>query len=239
MMEKELVNKIMEKRFIELSTAEREELKDWCSTEEEYDQLTHVFSAVEKMKADQLVQPKPETKRSLDDLFAQKHAKPAPVFWYNSVMVVLYPTDKSFARRPLVQIAAVGLIVLLTVPFLSKNQLNNDEPQIAKVEQTKPSVPQSKSVETITPEEVNMTESTTIPSVSVVEDKIDVITHIETIEPFTATVETATVSFGSARAEAALAFDHPDGIFTGESSVAYSQPASSQPAMLDLLTASF
>ena len=134
-MEKELVDIIEDKKFIELTSSERESLKEWCSTEEEFDQLKMVFLGVEQIKRAHVMTPRAETKNSLDSMFGQKHSKIPPVFWYNTVFTVLYPTDKPIQRRPLMQIAAIGILFLLIYPFLSNNKLIETTPQLAKVEE--------------------------------------------------------------------------------------------------------
>lgn len=241
-MEKELVDKIVEKKYIELTALEKEELQDWFTSEEEFDQMKSVFTAVEQLKADQTYIPKAETKRSLDELFAQKKAKAVPVLWYNSILVALYPIDKPLLRRPLLQIAAIGLVLLLVYPFLSPEKLIEEQNQIAKVEgKQEKKAEQELKVEEIKPTtQIESPIETINTRESVLEESIlDVIVADEISVSRASQPASGAFAFSSASDASAEKFDHPDGIFTGESTVAYSQAASAQPAIFDLLTAAF
>ena len=247
-MEKVLVDIIEDKKFIELTSSERESLKEWCSTEEEFDQLKLVFLEVEQMKRTQVMTPRAETKNSLDAIFAQKHSKIPPVFWYNSFFTVLYPTDKPIQRRPLMQIAAIGLLFLLVYPFVSNNKFIETTPQLAKVEE--PAVKEelkglsAEKDKTIVDDlDENITD---LPETRLQESTIEMSPGVEGLtfsspEPAVA----ATYSWSSeSRVDASSSLtgaisDHPDGIFIGSSTNSFSQAASSQPAVFDLLTATF
>lgn len=248
-MEKELVDIIEDKKFIELTSSERESLKEWCSTEEEFDQLKMVFLGVEQMKTAQAMKPRAETKDSLDAIFAQKHSKISPVFWYNTVFTVLYPTDKPIQRRPLMQIAAIGLLFLLVYPFVSNNKLIETTPQLAKVEE--PAVKEelkeisSEKDKTIVK---NLEENITVqPVTRLQESTIEMSPGTEglTISSPEPAVASASYSWTTdSRVDATSSLtravsDHPDGIFIGSSTNSFSQAASSQPAVFDLLTATF
>jgi hypothetical protein len=193
--------------------------------------------------------PKAETKNSLDAIFAQKHSKIPPVFWYNTVFTVLYPTDKPIQRRPLMQIAAIGLLFLFVYPFVSNNKLIETTPQLAKVEE--PTIKEelkglsSEKDKTIVENlDENITES---PVTRVQESTIEMSPGVEglTFSSPEPAVASATYSWTTdARVDASLSLtgavsDHPDGIFIGSSTNSFSQAASSQPAVFDLLTATF
>jgi hypothetical protein len=248
-MEKELVDIIEDKKFIELTSSERESLQEWCSNEEEFDQLKLVFLGVEQMKTAQVMTPKAETKNSLDAIFAQKHSKIPPVFWYNTVFTVLYPTDKPIQRRPLMQIAAIGLLFLLVYPFVSNNKLIETTPQLAKVEE--PAVKEELKVLSTEKDKTiveNLDENITkSPVTRLQESTIEMSPGVEglTFSSPEPAVASATYSWSTdSRVDAASTLtgavsDHPDGIFIGSSTNSFSQAASSQPAVFDLLTATF
>ena len=248
-MEKELVDIIEDKKFIELTSSERESLKEWCSTEEEFDQLKMVFLGVEQMKIAQILTPRPGTKDSLDAVFAQKHSKIPPVFWYNTVFTVLYPTDKPIQRRPLMQIAAIGLLFLLVYPFVSSNKLIETTPQLAKVEEpaVKEELKEISSEKDKTIVE-NLEENITVQPVTRLQESTIEMSH--GVEGFTFSspepvVASATYSwstdsrFDASSSMTGTVSDHPDGIFIGSSTNSFSQAASSHPAVFDLLTATF
>jgi hypothetical protein len=237
-MEQELVDKIVRKHFFELTEQERSELSDWCSSEEEFNQLKIIFMQVEELNANSTERPMEKTKRSLDELFIHHHKKVAPVIWYNSLLVALYPKDKSFAQRPLIQVAAVALVLLMVYPFLFTDKLSEQKQQIAKVEEKKVEIeqPQEKiktEKEIISTEDLKMIEtvSQTNQDISMDMNFVADAEASEMIEDFTEKnlEEMAMPSAGI----------HPDGIFLGASAVDYSQSAGDEPAVLDLLTAAF
>lgn len=239
-MEKELVNTVLEKEFNELSSNERVALNDYCSSEEEFEQLKMVFLSVESLKKSETLQPRVETKTSLDDIFAQKHGHKPRAIWYNSALVVLYPTEKAFVKRPLVQIAAVALLLLLAYPLVNSTKIQDQsETQLAEVKVEKQNVKPS-TAKTSNP----ASEST------VVEPVIEPIVQTRSVdtEPMyeDVMVAAAEMSVEEYRSEpeavyaaVPVAAERPDGIYTGSSSVTFSQPASAQPQVFDLLTTTF
>lgn len=213
-MEKDLVNIVIEKSYIELSAFERAELDEFCSSESEYNQLKDVFIEVEMMQFDR-VSPRKETKESLDSLFDSTYPKVTPI-WYMSAAAVIVPKEKPIHRQPLLQIAAVGLLFFFAYPFF-QNEVNTDSSQVA-VAQKHESIDHSvsfknqpavvKVVDEVTPEVVN--------EVVVTTRVLAAATPADLLDP-----------------------NHSDGIFDPTTEIAFSQPASAQPEMLDLLTATF
>ena len=230
-MEKELVDIVLHKSYIELSSDERNQLVEWCSSEEEYDQMKLVFIEVESMKNQQKETVRPETKKSLDALFAEKH-KQSPVFWNKPILVTLYPREKSIHRRPLVQIAAVALLLLLAYPLTKTSTITPDVSLTAQVEEQLPSSQGSKnelgSKETPTvKKEVKTAKPLLVASVDLKNLTLDKTTMVR--------------SDDNALAPASASWsDHPDGIFVEENvEINFSQSVSDTPEMLDLLTVSF
>lgn len=233
-MEKDIVDIVKEKAFIELSEHERAELKEFCATEDEYNHLKHVFMSVEAMPAND-PQPKKETKDQLDHLFHQTHPKSAPV-WYNSVLTVIIPKEKPIYRQPLLQVAAVALLVLLTVPLFNSNLTNTsdklavvdmelleekDEVEVVTNEVVSEDQPELKEEEIATNHELLQERNQQITFTDMSEDEISV-------APVTAM-----------NAEPAVS-DHPDGVFVGSvETISYSIPTNEQPELLDLLTTAF
>lgn len=121
-MERDIFNIIEEKEFHELTAAEREELQEMCTTEDEYNNLKMVLSQVHEMQPEM---PADATKESLDNLFAQQSYPKAAPIWYNSVLTVLVPKDRKWHQQPLVRIVAILLLVLAVVPFFNNSQLEN------------------------------------------------------------------------------------------------------------------
>ena len=239
-MEKELVNTILEKEFNELSSNERVALNDYCTSEEEFEQLKMVFLSVESLKKSETLQPRVETKNSLDDIFAQKHGHKPRAIWYNSALVVLYPTEKTFVKRPLVQIAAVALLLLLAYPLVNSTKIQDQsETQLAEVKVEK------QNVKPLTAKTSNPASESTI-----VEPAIEPIVQTRSVEMDAmyedVMVAAPEMSVEEYRSEPEAVFaavpavaERPDGIYTGSSTVTFSQPASAQPQVFDLLTSTF
>ena len=133
-MNKELVEIVVNKSFVELSMSEKEQLFEWCSTEEGFDQLKNVFIEVELMKNQSTENVRPSTKEKLDLLFTEKYKVGDAVRWNSSIGKLIYPFDKPFHRRPIIQIAALLLLLLLAFPLLMKNKEISKISQLAKNE---------------------------------------------------------------------------------------------------------
>lgn len=239
-MEKELVNTVLEKEFNELSSNERIALNDYCTSEEEFEQLKMVFLSVEALKKSETIEPRTKTKSSLDEIFAQKHGHKPRAIWYNSALVVLYPKEKAFVKRPLVQIAAIGLLFLLAYPLINSTKIQGQtETQLAEVKVEKQNVKPS-SVKTSNPVPASINEE------SAIEPKIQ--TRTEEVQPIYEDVMVATAEMSveeylsepeAVFAAAPAMAERPDGIYTGSTAVTFSQPASAQPQVFDLLTSTF
>jgi len=136
-MDQEIVDIVLKKSFFELTDVERKDVFEWCSSEEEFDQMKHVFMEIELMKKNQEEATVHEDKKkSLDSLFNQKY-KQQPAFWSNSMVVSLYPIDRPFQRRPLVQIAALAILLLLSYPLYQNVHNEVTEPRLSQNHQAK------------------------------------------------------------------------------------------------------
>lgn len=221
-MKKDLIDTIMDKEFNELSVLEKVELKEFCTTEEEYNQMKDVFVGVEAMNLE-TPKPKKETKESLDNLFADTYPKAAPI-WYSSFGATIMPKDKPVYRQPLMQIAAVALLLVMIYPFWSSDVVQNpQQPTVAKVEDKiedqspEPKVQVAEVIPATQPEETIEEQPVTTRSIS-----STVLTPVA--EP---TIVASVAATG-------MTEPHPDGVY-----VALSQPASEDPELLDLLTTTF
>jgi len=255
---------VKEKEFIELTAAERAELAELCSTEEEFNQIKSMFAGIGAMNWSNPT-PKAETKERLDHLFAQQHSKAAPI-WYNAPLAVLIPRGKPVYRQPLVQAAAVGLLIFLAYPLVKSNMMTPENRQVAVLEKEAQSPESPKEVEG---KEVNLSSeqdtdlqneaSTYKVEESSKEDLADAI-EVPTPAPSVVTRDnTRSVDFVPAEAGSGIATmedsevtfnwsdefastpgsTHPDGVFIGEKPEIFSVPASRQPEVFDLLTTTF
>lgn len=251
-MEKDIIDVMMDKQYFELSSSEKEELAQYCSNEDEYNHLREVMIGVESIKFDSYT-PKSETKQKLDDLFDQTYPKASPV-WYMSVLGVVVPKEKPIHRQPLVQIAAIALLVLLAVPLFNTDITQEKKNQVAMVEKEEQAVKQDK-VEQAVPKSNEQTQMVDEEQPTFVTDAEgdnfaanagatpEVMTRSsEPVIDMTPLSASSTIATGAPFTT--TGFDHPDGVFDASSALAssevsYSVSAADEPDVLDLLTATF
>lgn len=238
-MEKDVFDIIASKEHSQLTKEELELVNEVCVGEDEFLQMKKVLSDVSRMAKNKLVEPSPNVKSKLDDLFlAQSFPKSTPV-WYNKVALILYPTDKKFFQRPLVRIAAIVILIIGILPFLLKNELSPSTPQMA--ENLAPKKEQEKTTITEVKQETN--------SLNTSHPTTDEASESDRSNPIEL-VSSAPIAFSDALEELSsdamltrtLTSTHPDGIFAGAVSSqieSHSIPVSEQPDVLDLLTATF
>jgi hypothetical protein len=256
-MEQELVNIIESKSFEQLSKRELSALTDWCTTKEEFDQLKLVFQGAERLRVKTVIEPSTDRKATLDELFASANTKNKRF----GIFEALYPEHKSFMLRPLVQVAAVGLIALFAISFFrDKEQLNTSH--VAKVTENKMVVKKQDEVVKTKPVLVAKSESSLennshgspesvvledLPlsiaeassySTSGSSDRGTLTVENRDIELMLMSVAPASVSKIS-NDERLEPSDHPDGIYQGKKSVHYAIPVSNEGNVLELITASF
>jgi hypothetical protein len=130
------------KAYSELTEVELREFAGLCDSREEYENMQLFFSQLDKYKADQSYETHYMTKGSLDEIFEKKNNKPG-------LLVKLFPPHKPIYLSPIIQIAALVVIVFLIFQYVSMDTVI--KPQIAGVEEppvkNKPNV-EKKSEET-------------------------------------------------------------------------------------------
>ena len=82
-MEKKIQDIIENNTFDQLSEQSLLELKDWCTTRDEFNQLKSLFETLSTLQQKSNLEPKKQTKESLDALFMKKHSmgKSASLFF--------------------------------------------------------------------------------------------------------------------------------------------------------------
>ena len=175
--------------------------------------MKDLFHGVEGMQFETFT-PKKETKESLDSLFDSSFPKVAPI-WYMSILAKVAPKEKIVYRQPLVQIAAIGLLIFLAYPFFNSD-VTDEVPQFSEIESPKPSTPEVKNIVVTEPAQP-------LKVVDIVVSSEPILVALVVPEPFLA----------------ALVVGHSDGVWDSATEMAFSQPASESPEMLDLLTATF
>ena len=265
-MEKDIVDIIAEKEFIQLTENEKLELQEFCKTEEEYNQLKSVFASVNALPIEKRT-PKSETKKDLDALFAQTYPKAAPI-WYNSVLAVLIPKEKPFYRQPLLQVAAVALLIFLAVPLFNhqlveeKNVVAKEDVKVTEQElvETKTSDNHETDLEPTENEVINevneqeqVIKENTLPMIDDVqrskvssrnavekdEEQAPIVSHFFDVAESDVVAEDSFQGNGAA----SPGVNHPDGIYLDEQRLtpkeSLSISASESEDLLDLLTATF
>ena len=247
MMEKELEQLIINNEYYTLNAEEKTSLAEWCANEDEFLQLKQVFMQLEGWGAANTFVPKRETKQSLDDLFANKHQKSNRVIWLNGLAAVLYSKEKPLYQRPIAYAAAIGIIALMTTPFLLDNT-ETVKPVLAEVqkEQQKSSAELARKKQEAAKEEPkNFIQSEVQSDIMFADAEIE---HVASDDVYAmesvsvseiAAAEPATVS----RSMADENWTHVDGIHQNtakeKEETTASTPVSAHPSVLDLLTATF
>lgn len=242
-MEKELVDLIAEKNFDQLNATEREALGEWCASEEEFQEMKDLFFGLEVLKNENRMSPKQETKNSLDDIFASTHAEPKTILWYNTVWLTVYPKEKAVFRRPLIQMAAAVVLLVLISPLFFQTAIETGKVKTAKNE-VKPT--EEPKIENELEKQTDVKVESTLVSNTAISQDVDKEVLVAQVEDLPSTeiidgLKREDVEFASVAPSVAAgtAFDHPDGIFKEEKTIAFSQAAKDQPGFLDLLTATF
>ena len=258
-MEQELVTIVMSKSFVDLSEGELQSLSEWCTTKEEFDQLKMVFQGAVNLRESTNSEPRLENKLALDQLFQDTYGKRDR----SGFLKMVYPEEKPLMMRPLIQVAAIGLIALISLPFFRTNDVHSTlqtakvTTENKKVDKTMSDLQSDKPVlvaKNEVPVKANKSE-VTIESLSQLEDTRFIVNSDENrasgevfyAEPaMTMSVESDVQEMSVAPVSAAkISVDtkdqnsHPDGIYQGVKTVQYAVPVSQQGNVLDLITASY
>lgn len=258
---------IAKKEYLELTDSELQAVGEVCESEEDFFQMKQVLAEVNAMTQTTSPQPAKETKERLDALFAaQSFPKTAPV-WYNGVLTALYPRDKHFFRRPVVQAAAIALLFFSIFPLMWNNAGVLEKDQLAvndqKEEVQQPEIQYTENAKEESSEEAPVFNTQTVDSGTASETKTEQLfdrsVRSKTSETgkdetsgkvlngfmndqdeFSGVKEVSSAAF--AETASATRMVHPDGVFDLNrlrKESGYSVPASEKPAVLDLLTATF
>lgn len=252
-MERDIIDIVGSKEFIELTNSEKIELAEFCTSEDEYNQLKNVFKNINAMNIE-VPTPKAETKKDLNALFVQTYPKAAPI-WYNSVFTAVVPKNKPIYRQPLMQVAALVLLLFLAIPLFNSDFLKPNQLAENKVEKDE----SSGLIEAENDLEGDLQDAK--KEIDIAEDSFEEVNVMEVVEPsdgidIVAQPVLAEISVDSEAGSIATTmvadeiddafFDHPDGVFVAamtedpvESSIMMSVPASETEDLLDLLTVTF
>jgi hypothetical protein len=151
--------KLLQKNsYKSLTSEERNALGEWCSNEEEFQGLKHLFIGVEASKRS--FQENLQTKKQLDDLFDNKFKTNNRFDWQS----FLFPTGVLFFRMPAFQMASgIVIIAVLTFLFVPNNQVQLAKNETNKSKSVKEN--QTKAEETNESKEVDLNTSKLNPEI--------------------------------------------------------------------------
>lgn len=146
---------IFQKTFQELTEADKLEMQEMFTTEDEFLQLKYVLSSINStvLEQEKAIEPSPRIKENLDHLFNQTYQNKG-ILWYNAVGTFFISKEKKLYQQNLVRIAAVLLVMLLVVP-LWNNDLKQEKPMLSQLDKT----PEEKADDTKTETSVSPTEN--------------------------------------------------------------------------------
>jgi hypothetical protein len=132
-MEQAIENIFLNKNFNALSATEKKQIAEYCQNEDEFMSLRMIILHMNHQK-EEIYIPKPETKRSLDDLFESTFSRtPQPYFW-NKWFLAIFPQDRPIWKMPVVQLAAVAAVAVVTIHFWPSNGLKQEARGLAKLQ---------------------------------------------------------------------------------------------------------
>ena len=238
-MEKDTVEYIRNKSFFELTKEEKEGMKELFTTEEGFNEIKAMFVQMDGLSVESF-EPSKNVKEELDDIFVHQY----PATQSKSFLALIVPKNKPFYRQPLVQIAAMALLLLLVVPVFN-SPLVEETIQVAKIEKE----------EKIEKEIQNKLKSKTLEQhesnaeLKLEEKKSEIqpdqlgeerTAKMHVLQPqiLPGPVESFPVSI---EAPQKVEFNHPDGIYQEdiESSALTSVSVEESDDLLDLLTTTF
>ena len=121
---------LINKEYHELNADELGFISSEVKSEKEFNQLKKLMiSLVEDKSNEAIIEPDPAIKTALMKEFSNK-SKINKV-WYNSLLIQLFPKEKSFYQMPGIQIAGVAASLLLVLNIFLTNDPINNENQVA------------------------------------------------------------------------------------------------------------
>ena len=252
-MREDFTEHIFKKSFSELTAEEKNSIAEWCTSEEEFEQMASVIHLSEGIRIENQFEPTVATKDSLDALFMQRHPKAISSNWYGAVMAVINPAEQVFYRRPLMQVAAILCVILIALPFLFDNGISTPtQKNEGSISAENERAPMQKKIKETKKEEA--VKSNREEAAAILQASTDI--PSEQIESTASFSNSAEMSFSEVMDEPVAvammveeapamriatkseAYSHPDGIYSGVP-VKYSLSAKDKPGLLDLITVAF
>ena len=236
-MEEYQIEIIRNTSFQELTKAQREEMKDWFSTEEEFFDLQHLFVGVQSYK--QASEKEQSTrKKELDELFVQVHSNKPSFDWKN----FFFPAFRPFVLQPGFQLA-FGLLFLVGISYFVNSNFQTATPTLqakkSKVEKEKIEIQKTvkkeansnfeinEELQKLSEEPISIASTNTLQTASVEEDRMQTGKEDLLWDSYSA----------PAVAEETVQMDASAIFYTKDSEKQFNayQPVSAQPEILELL----
>ncbi len=239
-MEKDTIEKIKKYAFFELSENDKEEMKELFTTEEEYNQIKGFIVQMEAISFESF-QPSSQVKKDLDAVFTEVY----PASKGNSFLALIVPKNKPIFRQPLVQLAAIALLLLLILPMFD-SPLVEDTIQVAEVK--KENQKEMRKEKIVTKEKENFPETKVETSKQPIleKEKVKEPTDYHLTDTRNLKLEVQQEENEDAEEMIATMYNHPDGIYQGEafvkneeSSLLLSQSIAETSELLDILSVTF
>lgn len=249
---------IFQKTFQELTEADKLEMQEMFTTEDEFLQLKYVLSSINStvLEQEKAIEPSPRIKENLDHLFNQTYQNKG-ILWYNAVGTFFISKEKKLHQQNLVRIAAVLLVMLLTVP-LWKSDLKQEKAMLSQLDKTQEESPKESKADKIVPPsektienskpEINPISKQVLGDYSVKSDEISYDKLAETSQPVNVMKDLLQDPHVSPEPQPEMTLagagfsKHPDGIFVGATDDAV-KPSNfavkSHVDILDILTATY
>lgn len=160
---------IISKRYFELTSSEKELVKELVSNEEEYEAMRWFLTSTGNAFTKEKIEPSRDLRKGVMAHLQQKQT-PSKTIWLNGVSAFLFPSEKKFYQYPGLQIAAVAVLLVSTVAIYNSNSKMQDALAVNDQEQV------------VTPEEKLVFESETM-----VPETPTALTDEETAQPTTVT----------------------------------------------------
>ncbi|MES2587531.1 MAG: hypothetical protein V4622_01045 [Bacteroidota bacterium] len=241
-METQDFDSVFLKKYIELSSLEKEEMKDLFSNEDEFNHMKFTLNAINNTIQTQVKQEQPsaQVKERLDFLYNKTYQNKG-ILWYNSIGTFFIASDKNWYNQNLVRIAAVLVVIFSIYPFLNVPTLENKVSLSSNEEKT-----EMKTEDSISTSSTNVSDESakTEKPVLIAENKMSVAEEVTAMDKFEMSADDKVSDASFESTAGSVAFSHPDGIFMdkdAEVSKATSSSFSieSNPDFLDLLTPTF
>ncbi|MBI3133683.1 MAG: hypothetical protein HYZ14_03315 [Bacteroidetes bacterium] len=132
---------IISKRFFELSSSEKEVVKEYASNEEDYEAMRWFLISTRDSFNENKIEPSADLRKGVLAHLQQKPAAPKTI-WLNGAGAFLFPSEKRFYRFPAFQIAAVAAVIVTVVLIYNNNPM---QPELAVNDQHITPVPPEES----------------------------------------------------------------------------------------------